>query len=277
MAKKVLYLGNEKWCWTESCQRHAAVIAAKTAFLKARESSDPSELIKATVDLRSTPEGLSTYNYLQVQEMTSQMGRKVVVGLDLDGTTGDFTHGLRTYMATGLKLSQDQWLSHFPDPDEYAMWTGTNAWYTDKADFLSQFQAAEAAGIYRDIKPYNNSSAVLKELKAYGFDIKVITARGAEFNEDTKSWIRTHNIPVKVVLNPGTEKQKVKGIDVYIDDAPHVINTLLAHEKNVVVMEQSYNLKNIPEHENARRVDKWDENVVNAIFDLINKNKKSNK
>lgn len=271
MAKKVLYLGGGKWCWTESCTKHAGIIKSKNAFVAATISNDTTALEAAKTELMSTPEGLSTYRYLATQQLTKELGRRPTIGLDLDGTTGDFTSQLRTYMGTSLKIPQSEWATHFPNPDEYAMWTGTNPWYRDKDHFISSFQAAEKEGLYRQVPVYANASKVLHELRDYGFNIKVITARGAEFNDDTRYWTTTHNIPIKKILNPGMAKETVKDIDVYLDDAPHVINTLIQHEKKVVVMEHEYNEHTVPVHKNARRTKEWNDNVVNAIFDLLKK------
>lgn len=278
MAKKVLYLGNGKWCWTESCKQHSAVIASKDKYLAATNGGTNAEIVEATQELMATPEGMSTYRHLKTKEVSATLGRSPMIGLDLDGTTGNFTDGLRTYMGTSLKVPQNEWESKFPDPEDYAMWEGKNAWYTDKADFMNHFQEAERKGIYKDIKVYDNASPVIKELQSYGFQFKVITARGAEFNDDTRAWILKNDIPIKTILNPGSNKHTIKDIDVYVDDAPHVIKLLKENNKKVVIMEQNYNVEDSAKepHENTRRVTSWDnEAMVNAIFDLMDK-KKSN-
>lgn len=277
MAKKVLYLGNGKWCWTEACKRHASTIADKNSYLKAVASGDEKAILAASQKLVSTEEGKATFFYLKVQSLKEATGRQLTIGLDLDGTTGDFTDGLRNYMGkvSKLNIAPADWKTHFPDPADYAMWKGEGAWYTSREDFLNHFQEAERKGIYRDIPVYPTASKVLHELRNYGFNIKAVTARGAEFNEDTSEWMRKHNIPVSALLNPGTNKQTVPNIDLYIDDAPHVVNQLLEHNKTVLVMNQSYNTKDIAEHDNAKRVSNWDDNVVEAIFQLLDKRKKN--
>lgn len=273
MAKKVLYLGNGKWCWTESCRQHSSVIASKVKYVDAKKGSSESAILIATAELMSTPEGMATYRHLRTTELTETLGRQPMIGLDLDGTTGDFTNGLRTYMGTSLKVPKEQWESKFPDPDEYAMWQGKNAWYSDKADFLNHFQEAERQGIYKKIEVYANASPIIKELQSYGFKLKVVTARGAEFNDDTRAWIRKNDIPVKTILNPGSDKHKIKDVDVYIDDAPHVIKLLRENNKKVVIMEQSYNVEDTEVHDDIRRVKVWDDKMVHAIFELMDKKK----
>ena len=277
MAKKVLYLGNSKWCWTENCSQHAKVIADKAAYVQAKETGDEGQILKASSRLISTPEGLHTYRYLKTQELRNELGRQPVLGLDLDNTTGDFTVGLREYEATKLKLPKDEWLSHFPDPDEYSMWMGENAWYPSQENFLERLRTAENEGIYLRLPVYPEASNTLHDLKAYGFRLKAITARSEIFNVDTRAWITEGKIPTKTILNPGNDKHKIKNVDVYMDDSPHVINTLLENDKNVIAMKQSYNGSNIPEHDNVRHVDQWGDGVVEAVFDLVDKNRKNNK
>lgn len=273
MSKKILYLGNNKWCYTENCKQHSSIIASKNRYLAAVENSSEAELTDSMNELMSTPEGLAAYRQIKVKEISKELGRQPMIGLDVDNTSGNFTHGLREWMAKGLSIPQEEWLSHFPEPDEYAMWTGKNAWYKDQKDFLTQFKQAELQGIYKTMQVFDNVPTVLAELKALGFNIQVITARGAEFNDDTRYWMKESVIPARKILNPGNNKHEIKDVDVYLDDSPHVIQTLLAHQKNVVVHTQDYNKDNLPEHENLRRVDGWTEDMVESIFSLLDKKK----
>lgn len=271
MAKKVLYLGNNKWCWTENCTTHAAVIKDKNNYLTAKATGSLKDIVRTRQQLISTEQGFSTYRYLRAAEITLKLGRKPMIGLDLDNTVADFTHGMRERAGLKKKILQAEWLTHFPEPSEYSMWMGNQSWYVDKDDFVSELKAAELAGIYKTIAMYPNASNVLNELKAYGFDIKAVTARSAEFNEDTRSWIVEHGIPTKVIINPGFEKHNVPDIDVYIDDAPHVIDKLIEHNKKVIIMNQTYNETAVTPHENSRRAANWNDKdkIVNDIFDLI--------
>jgi uncharacterized HAD superfamily protein len=277
MAKKVLYLGNNKWCWTENCTTHSAIIIDKNNYLAAKASGSTEAIAVARQKLIATDQGFSTYRYLQTKELRTKLGRKPTIGLDLDNTIADFTHGMRERAGLKKKISQAEWLTHFPEPVEYSMWMGDTSWYLDKDDFVNELKAAELAGIYKTIAMYPNANTVLKELKAYGFDIKAVTARGAEFNDDTRSWIVEHSIPTKVILNPGFEKHNVPGIDVYIDDAPHVIDKLIQNNKKVIIMNQTYNETAVVPHENSRRAANWNDKnkIVNDIFELIDEEQKT--
>jgi uncharacterized HAD superfamily protein len=275
MAKKVLYLGNGKWCWTENCKNHSQVIASKNKYIEAVKSGNETKISEAAQELLSTSEGASTYNFLKVQDMKKKLGRTPNIGLDLDGTTGDFTQHLRSYMGTTKKVPKEEWNSRFPNPDEYAMWTGKNAWYANKQEFFDSFQTAEKLGLYREVPIYDNAVETLHELKQYGFNIKVITARDATFNPDTQYWAEKHKIPFSAIINPGLAKETVKDIDVYVDDAPHVINTLIKHKKKIVIMNHEYNENTPADAEYSERVDGWGNEVIDSIFNLLDdRNKK---
>jgi uncharacterized HAD superfamily protein len=276
MAKKVLYLGSGKWCYTEACKQHAGMIAAKNAFVAARKSGDEEALKAASNTLLSSQEGRSALNYIVAQDLRDKLGRAPTIGLDLDGTSGSFTDGLRWHMATKepIRIPKKEWAQRFPDPDRYDYHEGTNPWFTSREDFVTHFKEAEKRGVYKQIPIYPNASKTLNELKNLGFKIKVVTARNADFNADTSAWLKKNAIPYTGLYNPGHAKEQVKGIDVYMDDAPVVINRLLSHQKKVVVMTQRYNQDGLDESENSRRVQDWQDDVVGAIFDLLDENKK---
>lgn len=268
MAKKVLYLGNGKWCWTENCRNHSEVIIKKNEYIAAVTKGNEAETVEAMTALISTPEGLHTYRYLRVAEIGKLSGHKPTLGLDLDGTTGDFTHGLRTYMGETLKIEKTQWLKKFPDPPEYAMWKGEGAWYTSKDDFIGHFQKSENEGLYAKIPIFDYAPQTLKELKNYGFNITVVTARNIAFTKDTRQWIKQHKIPTRTVFHLGIEKEKAPNISLYIDDSPEVIRRLINKEKKVLIMNQRYN-ESVEDHANSRRTDGWGTSMVNSIFELF--------
>lgn len=271
MAKKILYLGNNKWCWTEECQLHAETIRNKQEYLDS-VSTGNAKLIELTRSkLVATEAGLHTYRYLRVKELEKKIGRQLNLGLDLDGTTGDFTEALRNFMGVKKKISNELWMEHFPDPEEYAMWQGDKAWYTSKDDFLNHFQEAEASGVYRKLPIYESAHETLNLLKSYGFNIQVITARTPIYNHDTQHWIRKHRIPYSGIFNYGMEKEKAENIDVYVDDAPEVIKRLISNNKQIIVMNQLYNNHIETPEEKSKRIDKWGEEMVDAVFDLLDK------
>ncbi len=202
-----------------------------------------------------------------VEKFIKQNGRAPIIGADLDGTTADMVSGLRSYVGNLRKIPAEQWKNLFPDPDEYAMWLGKKAWFKDKADFLTHLQASEKAGLYRTLPVYELAPETYARLKKLGFDIKAITAREVIFNADTKHWIRTNNIPIEEVINNGYDKSSVE-VDIYLEDAPHIIEQLVAKSRNVVIKSQDYN-QMVENQPNTRRVPAWGSPIVKAIGELL--------
>ena len=198
-------------------------------------------------------------------------GRAPVIGLDLDGTTADMVAGFRPRVAEARGISQAEATTHLPDPDDYAFSQSTTPWFKDRAEFLEHFQAAEKTGLYRDLPVYEGAINVLQTLADEGFEIRAVTARSADYNPDTSHWLDSQGIPYKEIVNPGFEKHTVEGVDLFIDDAPHVIQKLVDKERKVIIFTQEYNdHHNIDSDEHTRRITKWSLGTVSeAIGDLL--------
>lgn len=272
MAKKVLYLGNNKWCYTEKCQQHGPLIVAKNVYVKAVKTNDTTVMLEAAEALNSTEEGKAALRHAQVQLLKQKIGRAPNLGLDLDGTTGSFTDGLRNFVAAKnpQKIPKELWLKHYPEPESYDYHgTEQGSWFKDRDEFVKNFKEAELDGIYTKMPMYPGASGTLQELHNYGFKVKVVTARNNAFNKESSAWLKAGVVRFTKIFNPGHAKEAVPEVDVYLEDAPVVIDRLIAHEKKVLVMNQRYN-KDIKDHPNLRRTENWDtDNVVNKIFDLI--------
>lgn len=270
MAKKVLYLGNSKWCYTESCQQHSALILAKNNYIHAVSTNNGSLLKEAADVLLASEEGKHALRHTQVRILKNDLGRQPNIGLDLDGTTGSFTDGLRNFLAAQnpTKIPKELWAKHYPNPKTYD-YHGPGSWFKDREEFAKHFQAAEADGIYTKMPIYPGASKTLNELKNYGFNIKVVTARRNVFNKESSGWLKTNTVPFRKIFNPGHAKEDVPDVDIYMEDAPVVIERLIANEKKVLVMNQEYN-EDIADHPNLSRTQNWDTDaVVGKIFDLI--------
>lgn len=198
-------------------------------------------------------------------------GRAPVIGLDLDGTTADMVAGFRPRVAQARGIPYEEAVHHLPDPDDYAFDQSTTPWFKDRAEFLTHFQAAEKDGLYRDLPVYEGAIDVLQTLADEGFEIRAVTARSADYNPDTSHWLDSQGIPYKEIINPGFEKHTVEGVDLFIDDAPHVIQKLVDKERKVIIFNQEYNdHHNIDSDEHTRRIVKWNLNTVSeAIGDLL--------
>lgn len=198
----------------------------------------------------------------------AEHGRAPVIGLDLDGTTADMVGGLRHRVAVARGVPANH--AHLPDPDDYYMWQGSAPWFASKEDFLAHFQAAERDGMYRSLTTYDGAVDVLRTLAAHGFVIHAVTARSADYNHDTQAWLDTHGIPTANIRNPGFDKHTIDDVDVFIDDAPRVIDGLADAGRKVVVFEQLYNTAAAPDVAHVERMTRWEiAEVAAALRNLL--------
>lgn len=195
-------------------------------------------------------------------------GRSPVIGIDLDGTTADMVAGLRVRMSAKLGVPDHESDEAFPQPDDYAMRQGENAWFESKADFLDHFVDAERSGLYRELPIYGGAALTLDDLAAHGCELVAVTARSAEHNADTQTWIESMALPLPSIINSGFTKHAVEGVDVFLDDAPSVVNGLIGAGHKVVVFEQDYNGE-VPAGELSQKVPSWGTPVLSAIAGLL--------
>ncbi len=277
MATKVLYIGNGKWCYTRSCKLHAREIQLVTKYTEAVSYGDSQRTAVYTRELLRTHVGIEAYRYLRVQELSRVLGHTPTIAIDVDNTTGDFTESFREFMGIKYKVNKSDWLKQFPDNPDYDYLAGNQPWFGSRQEFLEHLQEAEHQNMYRTLQPFPNAKDTLEDLKNYGFNIRVVTARGIESTQDTRQWLQTHRIPFDELIALGNdEKQRVQGIDVYIDDSPRVLANLIQGQKRMVVMNHPYN-EGITGNGRIRmeRVDYWGDNVVNAVFDLLTSARKA--
>ncbi|MDY7541780.1 5' nucleotidase, NT5C type [Cryobacterium sp. 5B3] len=202
------------------------------------------------------------------ERFTEQHGRAPRIGVDLDATTADTIGGLRTWMGDKLAVPTSERAARFPDLDQYAMWIGDRAWFTDMSDFMGHFSHAERNGFYLNVPVFAGAASTLRDLEGAGFELVAVTARSDEFNADTLQWIASNNLPLSTIVHSGFDKHALEGIDVFIDDAPPVITGLLKAGRRVVVFDQSYN-RALPVHEHAGRVHGWGAPMIEAITLLL--------
>ena len=195
-------------------------------------------------------------------------GRSPVVGIDLDGTTADMVAGLRVRMSAKRGVPDHESDEAFPQPDDYAMWLGENAWFESKADFLDHFGDAERSGLYRELPIYGGAALTLDDLVAHGCELIAVTARSAEHNADTQTWIESMALPLHSIINSGFTKHTVEGVDVFLDDAPSVVNGLIDAGRKVVVFDQDYNGE-IPVGDLSQKVPSWGTPVLGAVAALL--------
>jgi 5'(3')-deoxyribonucleotidase len=141
------------------------------------------------------------------------------LGIDLDGVVADFNAGwINRYNAEFQSdVSHDavrHWnaipsLTHFEDMEAFWTWA----------------QGEPGAGsLFRHLETYPDSVETLERLDRAGHEIVIITTKPRWAIHDTYAWLSQHRLPTEEV-HITWNKQRVP-CDVYLDDAPHVIERI---------------------------------------------------
>lgn len=108
---------------------------------------------------------------------------------------------------------------------------------------------------------FEGAKEVLQQLAAEGHEIYYITSRPKGYCEQTREWVKAQGFPVvDDRFYCGMEDHekidiiKSLQLDVYVDDKPAVLNTLVNSQTKVIVKNQSYN-----QEVNFIRLVNWDE------------------
>ncbi|GIU92557.1 MAG: hypothetical protein KatS3mg011_1463 [Acidimicrobiia bacterium] len=148
------------------------------------------------------------------------------LGIDLDGVVADFNTGWisRYNQEYGADIPFDavrSWdaipsLTHFRHMGEFWEWARDHGGHS----------------LFRHLEPYPGALETLRRL-ARRHDLVIVTTKPDWAIPDTYSWIGQHEIPAREVHI--TEEKWEVPCDVYLDDAPHVLEGLIAHRPRAVV------------------------------------------
>ena len=148
------------------------------------------------------------------------------LGIDLDGVVADFTAGwiARYNPEFGADLHRDQvetWagmleLTHFETMDEFWQWTAQGA----------------NGSIFRNLDTYPGALESLDRL-ARNHDIVILTTKPDWAIHDTFAWISDQGILTREV-HILEDKWRVP-CDVYLDDAPHQVESLVRQRPDTTV------------------------------------------
>ncbi len=148
------------------------------------------------------------------------------VGIDLDGVVADFNTGwiTRYNRDFGAEVAFDavvSWdgipsLTHFRHMGEFWDWAKDHDGHT----------------LFRHLDVYPGAAETLTRLSRHS-DIVVVTSKPDWAVSDTFAWLGDHRIPTKEV-HILSEKWRV-ACDVYVDDAPHVLRSLVRHRPEATV------------------------------------------
>ena len=159
--------------------------------------------------------------------MNRQAHRRLRLGIDLDGVVADFNAGwIERYNdqfgTTLLPEHVDIWdaptlLTHFTNMSEFWSWART---------------AGGGASIFRILQPYHGAIEALERLSRR-HHIVIVTTKPRFAIHDTFEWLAEHRIPTSEV-HIVDDKSSV-GCDVYLDDADHNIEALVAARPDALV------------------------------------------
>jgi 5'(3')-deoxyribonucleotidase len=153
--------------------------------------------------------------------------RPLRLGIDLDGVVADFNAGwierYNTQFGSALLPEHvDIWdaptlMTHFTDMREFWSWART---------------AGGGASIFRVLQPYHGAIEALERL-AERDRVVIITTKPRFAVHDTFEWLAEHRVPTTEV-HIVDDKSEVT-CDVYLDDADHNIESLVAAHPSSLV------------------------------------------
>lgn len=171
------------------------------------------------------------------------MGRKFILGVDLDGVCAD-------YFSMILPIAKE-WLGvdDLPEIVDYSF----NSWGVDKAP--KGYKALHKFGVvqrdmFTKMKPMLNAPQVLRRLSEKDVLIRIITSRlciknyHVEAVTQTVKWLENNGIPYWDLCF--IKDKSAVSADLYIEDAPHNIQELRNIGRNVLCFRNSTN-ENIKE------------------------------
>jgi 5'-nucleotidase len=190
------------------------------------------------------------------------MKRKVILGIDIDGTTGYYVEALRKFCADKLGLTPEQIESELPDPIDYHF----SNWPEVTDNFIEMHSEAVDMGLYEWMDAIPNASKTLWKLNDEDYHIHFITSRFVKHKKNrivvvsTANWLDKHNMPYRD-LSFKENKTHVYA-DIYIDDSPSNIKAFQSQGKHVIIFDAPYN-KDLE----GRRAYNWQE-VYDHIHDI---------
>lgn len=149
------------------------------------------------------------------------------LGIDLDGVVADFNAGW-------MRLHAEEFGSELR-PEMVDSWNGLHAigGFDDMREFWSWAAPKEhRRSIFRHLEPYPTAVDSLRSLARQGHRIVIVTTKPAWARTDTFRWLADHDVPTTEV-HISDRKSEVP-CDVYLDDAPHVLEELVAQRPDSV-------------------------------------------
>ena len=150
------------------------------------------------------------------------------LGIDLDGVVADFNAGW-------MRLHADEFGSEL-HPEMVTGWNGLHelAGFGDMDAFWQWAQGTDLRpSIFRHLELYPDAAETLAALDAAGHEIVIVTAKPRWAVPDTLRWIADHQLPTSEI-HIRYDKHTIL-CDVYLDDAPTVVEDLVKHRPAALV------------------------------------------
>jgi 5'(3')-deoxyribonucleotidase len=153
--------------------------------------------------------------------------RSLRLGIDLDGVVADFNAGWITrYNA--------EFDGEVP-VDAVQTWDGlhTLTHFSDNREFWTWAAGHGGGSVFRHLDTYAGAVEALNALSGTGHKIVIITSKPGWAVHDTFAWLADRRIPTREVHI--IEDKWTVACDVYLDDAPHQIESLVRNRAEATV------------------------------------------
>lgn len=144
------------------------------------------------------------------------------LGIDLDGVVADFNTGW-------MQLHAQEFGSDL-HPDMVDSWDCLHriGGFDDMRAFWSWAGPQEhRRSIFRHLEPYPTAVDSLRQLSSAGHRVVIVTTKPHWAHTDTFRWLADNEIPTTEVHM--SERKYEVDCDVYLDDAPYVLEQLVEH------------------------------------------------
>ena len=150
------------------------------------------------------------------------------IGVDLDGVVADFTDGWTSQYEKdfGKKISEN-------DITEWGL-VKPLTHFEEEIDFWNWAKDIDGSSIFRNLNTYNNAIEVLIDLSLKGHEIVIISSKPWWSIHDTLMWLGENKIPSKEIHF--TEDKWKVNCDVYIDDAPHQLESFVKNVPDKLIL-----------------------------------------
>lgn len=165
--------------------------------------------------------------------------KSFTLGLDLDGVCGNYTDEFRRFFARFKNVDP----ATLPEPSSWSF--ADSGWDVSQEEYLRLHSLAVDQGMFRSMAPMPNVSQALWKLSDAGVHIRVVTHRllrnkqHQQVAADTCTWLDCHSIPYRDLCFTGAKSEI--DADVFIDDAPHNVESLRRAGNTVIVYDHLYN------------------------------------